>query len=439
MLSFLKKISKDETGFAALDYSFTMGLIAISTAIYLEQGYAKEREVDLDLEAEQGGIVAQWFSNYILGSKTTLETDLQAGPRTYTLPNIQTAGFAPTAATNLSFFGKSYSVVIARIAPLQFKYIMFATGGEALSDRDLTRVSRGLGAYGGAVFSKADTEFNSVRKFVTDDLSDFAGATDLPSKGDYGVYGEFNIAEIVPDYVSKSRTAGGANQMNVAFNMGNNPIEAVSEIRTSGIAAGNGIGDSEINTLNNLDTTTTTGIAASDGTPETLIQLDANGRAMVQDPIEGKQIANRDFVLANVGSSGSSGWRPFANYQQIPYNPSQNGSNYNTNFAQGIAGERLVRCSIYPSIMMDPNSGSDPWIRISAYVNGGAQSYVLFQHRLLAWQTSYGRNTGTGIDSVDIHDLKLLEGEYLQLSWQGNSVDNNGIYAYAYCSYEVQP
>ena len=436
----IRRFSRDERGVAALDMSLAIALLIGSSAVLLEQGYAKERDENLRAEGEQGRYAYQLLSNFVLGTKDNLEIVLAAGPRSYTIAELQASGFAPANFNNTTFFGKSYHTAIARTGPLQFKYIVFGTGGAALSDSDLGQIARAMGTFGGAVYAKANSVFTVNSNFISEDLSDFVGAADVPAVGDYGMIGEFNIAETVPDYISRSRTVSGANQMNVDFDAGGNSVMGASELRTSGVVAGSGLIDSSIIAARGLGDSHPSGTAALAATPSTLGLRDEGGRLKVEAPVDDDDAANKGFVLAQAGGGGGN-WHPGGTNVGGSWAAGSGGTSRTYNNGDSVPGVKVWNCSFHSYDVGSTHSiGYAKYVSVTVRVAGAGISTYLVSNLVLL--TVRPNNSGAmSRQNYSFANLETPDGAFLQVTFTGNWANGlsngNGLAATYNCNYNI--
>lgn len=303
----LRNFLKSRSGFATLDASLAISTLMAVQLTFETNAIRQERELNFQTEAEAIRYFFHGVGNHIINNRDTLETQTQTAPVTITAADLIASGSLPGGYSNASSFGKTYYGVVTRDAAFSFTYTAFATGGRSLPDQDIAKIARQSGLQGGAVYRSDDEVFRTNKGQFREPLTDYAGAAQAPDAGDYGLLGHWGINANTPDYVSRSRSAGGANVMNVHLDMNNSDVINASEFRANGVADGAGVNAAKTTTLTGLSSSHPSGSASTGASGNTLALRNANGNMQAEDPIADLDVANRRFVLAQAGSSAPCG------------------------------------------------------------------------------------------------------------------------------------
>lgn len=305
-----RKLRRNQKGFSSLEAGMTLGLLTSTALIYETKGVTEQRTFDLQLESEAFRYHYHALYNHVKTMRDSLEVSTQTGPVTITVADLVSSGSVPASYSPTSNFGASFNGVVTREGSYQFAISAFSSGASGITDSDIGRIAQFAGYHGAGVYSSDTTNFSTQRGMLSEPLSDYTGATVEPAAGSYGLLGYFGVNENAPDYVSRSRSTGGANAMNVQFDMNNNDIINASEFRASGVPDGDGIDAGDTVTLNNLNASHAAGTAAVGATADTLVLRDSNGNFQSEDPVADLDVANRQWVLAQSGGGGPCGSDP---------------------------------------------------------------------------------------------------------------------------------
>lgn len=158
-------MKKNNFGFFAIELliAIVVGALVMSLG---SQWYLKSIDVqEAQVAADKQKQVNQAVLSYLKANYAAVATAITSSTQKYavTLPTLESTGYLPPGfASSKNIYGQSWSVVVMEPNANMLRAIITTTGGSTISEGQVRRVARNIGAEGGYISSSAPTVANGA-------------------------------------------------------------------------------------------------------------------------------------------------------------------------------------------------------------------------------------------------------------------------------------
>lgn len=229
--------SSNQAGFAAIEMIVVLILVVSALGFGSQAMFDHADNMAGQSAADHQKIISDAAAAYIKDNYSAiLGVATPTVPATITVTMLKNTGYLQPSVTDINNFGQSYSVLAIKPTPTKLQTLVITTGGETISETNIRRISKQVGARGGYV-SNLDTTI--VEGSFAEWNVPLASYGVAPGAGHLATALFFDDGALTNDYLYRNAVAGHpeVNEMNTSINMKGNNLNNAANVNATNINA----------------------------------------------------------------------------------------------------------------------------------------------------------------------------------------------------------
>ncbi|MBS2052334.1 shufflon system plasmid conjugative transfer pilus tip adhesin PilV, partial [Pseudomonas aeruginosa] len=225
--------AKKQQGFAAIEMIVVLILVISALGIGAQAMFDHADNMAAQTTADHQKIISDAAAAYIKDNYAAVVA--AAGPTTpatITTTMLKNTGYLQGSVSDRNSFGQAYSVLAIEPTPNKLQTLVVTTGGETISETNIRRIAKQVGARGGYVSNVDTTKVEGSFGGWAVPLASYGVS---PGAGHLATALFFDDGALTNDYLYRNSVAGHpeVNRMNTSIDMGGNNLNNTGTVNAA--------------------------------------------------------------------------------------------------------------------------------------------------------------------------------------------------------------
>lgn len=224
-------------GFMAIEMIIVLILVVAGLGFGAQAMFDHADNMSSQSAADHQKIISDAAAAYIKDNyAAVLGAAGPTAPVAITVTMLKNTGYLQPSVTDINNFGQSYSVLAIKPTPTKLQTLVVTTGGETISETNIRRISKQVGARGGYVSNLDTTIAEGSYAGWSVPLASYGVS---PGAGHLATALFFDDGALTNDYLYRNAVPGHpeVNQMNTSIDMKANNLNNASNVNATNVNA----------------------------------------------------------------------------------------------------------------------------------------------------------------------------------------------------------